>query len=155
EGILIRIGRPNVPFKCHLPHYPKTYKSNLFYQELFAEQFEAPPSTPQLTIADLRNLLRSKLPEYMIPGVFVPMTFMQLTRSGKLDRSALPVPEVGVDLEGYVAPRSETEQTLAKIWAQVLRLPAVGINDNYIALGGDVILGNQIVSRARQAGLQF
>jgi hypothetical protein len=87
EGILIRTGRPNIPFKCPLPHYPKTYKSNLFYQELFAEQFEAPPSTPQLTIADVRNLLRSKLPEYMIPGVFVPMKAMPLTSSGKLDLS--------------------------------------------------------------------
>ncbi|MDQ4092560.1 MAG: condensation domain-containing protein, partial [Actinomycetota bacterium] len=78
-----------------------------------------------------------------------------LTRNGKLDRKALPAPDVDTTQTGYVAPRTEVEQALAQIWAEVLGVDRVGVEDNFFGLGGDSILSIQVVSRARQAGLQL
>src|SRR5207253_7636365 len=76
--------------------------------------------------------------------------------NGKVDRRALPAPEpLPETQEAYVGPRSTVEQTLAGIWSQVLRLPQVGIHDNFFALGGDSILSLSLIAQARQAGLQL
>ncbi|HVR99167.1 MAG TPA: amino acid adenylation domain-containing protein, partial [Thermoanaerobaculia bacterium] len=105
---------------------------------------------------ELRKSLRERLPDYMVPAVFVALPALPLNASGKVDRKALPAPEQpGAREEGYVAPRTREEEILAGVWAQVLRLPRVGMNDNFFELGGDSILSIQIVSRARQAGLLF
>jgi amino acid adenylation domain-containing protein/non-ribosomal peptide synthase protein (TIGR01720 family) len=104
----------------------------------------------------LRERLRERLPDYMVPAVFVTLPALPLTASGKVDRKALPAPEQpGAREEGYVAPRTREEEILAAVWAQVLRLPRVGVNDNFFELGGDSILSLQIVARARQVGLLF
>jgi amino acid adenylation domain-containing protein/non-ribosomal peptide synthase protein (TIGR01720 family) len=104
----------------------------------------------------LREQLRERLPDYMVPAVFVTLPALPLTASGKVDRKALPAPELSAAREeGYVAPRTREEDILAAVWAQVLRLPRVGVNDNFFELGGDSILSIQIVARARQAGLLF
>ncbi|MFD8251186.1 non-ribosomal peptide synthase/polyketide synthase [Streptomyces werraensis] len=103
---------------------------------------------------ELRLALRRTLPDHMVPAAFVPLTRIPRTTSGKTDRRALPAPpEQPGTTETYVAPRPGTEQTLATIWADVLRVERVGARDNFFALGGDSILSIQIVSRARQAGL--
>ncbi|WP_369197883.1 non-ribosomal peptide synthase/polyketide synthase [Streptomyces djakartensis] len=102
----------------------------------------------------LRLALRRTLPDHMVPAAFVPLTRIPRTTSGKTDRRALPAPPAQPDTTAtYVAPRPGTEQTLATIWADVLRVERVGARDNFFALGGDSILSIQIVSRARQAGL--
>ncbi|MET7798190.1 amino acid adenylation domain-containing protein [Streptomyces decoyicus] len=108
-------------------------------------------STPRL-----REHLADSLPDYMVPAVFVTLDALPLTPSGKTDRSALPEPEVHADLLGsdYVAPRDETEGILAAVWAEVLGVERVGIHDNFFHLGGDSILSIQVISRARQEGLQ-
>ena len=111
------------------------------------------PGAPP-TVTELRAHLSSRLPDYMVPAVFVFLERLPLTPNGKVDRTALPAPEGRPELEGeYVAPRNETEEKLAKIWSEVLRLEKVGVNDNFFELGGDSILSIQIVSRARRAGL--
>ncbi|BDH12172.1 non-ribosomal peptide synthase/polyketide synthase [Streptomyces hygroscopicus] len=103
---------------------------------------------------ELRVRLRRTLPDYMVPAVFVPLERIPRTSSGKTDRRALPAPPVQLDAgTPYVAPRTETETGLAGIWAEVLGVPRVGVEDNFFALGGDSILSIQIVSRARRAGL--
>ncbi|MFJ8185674.1 non-ribosomal peptide synthase/polyketide synthase [Streptomyces sp. NPDC096105] len=103
---------------------------------------------------ELRLALRRTLPDHMVPAAFVPLTRIPRTTSGKTDRRALPAPPAQPDTtETYVAPRPGTEQTLATIWADVLRVERIGARDNFFALGGDSILSIQIVSRARQAGL--
>ncbi|MFE2696739.1 non-ribosomal peptide synthase/polyketide synthase [Streptomyces mirabilis] len=103
---------------------------------------------------ELRLALRRTLPDHMVPVAFVPLTRIPRTSSGKTDRRALPAPPTQPDpATTYVAPRPGTEETLAAIWADVLRIERVGARDNFFALGGDSILSIQIVSRARQAGL--
>jgi amino acid adenylation domain-containing protein/non-ribosomal peptide synthase protein (TIGR01720 family) len=104
---------------------------------------------------ELRRFLKTTLPEYMVPGVFVFCAELPLTPHGKVDRKALPAPEEGQPERGveHVAPRTPAEQALAEIWAKVLRLERVGVHDNFFELGGDSILGIQVLSRARAAGL--
>ncbi|WP_244250897.1 condensation domain-containing protein, partial [Pseudomonas aeruginosa] len=75
--------------------------------------------------------------------------------NGKLDRKALPAPEVSVAQAGYSAPRNAVERTLAEIWQDLLGVERVGLDDNFFSLGGDSIVSIQVVSRARQAGLQL
>ncbi|MGY3199992.1 amino acid adenylation domain-containing protein/non-ribosomal peptide synthase protein (TIGR01720 family) [Streptomyces sp. TE5632] len=106
------------------------------------------------TADELRLALRRTLPDHMVPTAFVPLARIPRTSSGKTDRRALPAPPAQPDpATTYVAPRPGTEETLAAIWADVLRVERVGARDNFFALGGDSILSIQIVSRARQAGL--
>jgi amino acid adenylation domain-containing protein/non-ribosomal peptide synthase protein (TIGR01720 family) len=105
--------------------------------------------------AELRRSLHERLPDYMVPATFVTLAALPLTPNGKVDRKALPAPEQPAAREGYVAPRTREEEILAALWAQVLRLPRVGVNENFFELGGDSILSVQIVARARQAGLLF
>ncbi|MBV6332714.1 non-ribosomal peptide synthetase, partial [Pseudomonas aeruginosa] len=80
---------------------------------------------------------------------------MPLSPNGKLDRKALPAPEVSVAQAGYSAPRNAVERTLAEIWQDLLGVERVGLDDNFFSLGGDSIVSIQVVSRARQAGLQL
>ncbi len=108
------------------------------------------------TVNDLRQFLKEKLPEYMLPSAFVFLEALPLTPNGKIDRRALPAPDLTQQLEeSFVAPRTEVEQKLAKIWAEVLGVEQVGIRDNFFELGGDSILSLQIIARANQAGLQL
>jgi amino acid adenylation domain-containing protein len=106
---------------------------------------------------ELRSFLRSRLPEHMIPAVFVPLTTLPLTVHGKVDRRALPEPaalrpQMG---EAYVAPRDPDEAALAEVWAEVLELDRVGIHDNFFALGGDSIRSVRLVALAEARGLCF
>ncbi|MFY9570905.1 MAG: AMP-binding protein, partial [Blastocatellia bacterium] len=106
---------------------------------------------------ELRRYLKEKLPEYMLPSAFVMMDKLPLTTNGKLNRTALPVPgmirpDLDEDLEEAVTPE---EQALAEIWAKVLRLEKVGVNDNFFMLGGDSIRTIQVRSMAQERGLDF
>jgi len=107
--------------------------------------------------SELRSFLKEKLPEYMVPSVFVTLEALPLTLGCKVDRRALPAPEqTRPDFaRDFVAPRNATEELLADIWLQVLGLESVGIFDNFFDLGGDSILSVQIISRANQAGLRL
>jgi amino acid adenylation domain-containing protein/non-ribosomal peptide synthase protein (TIGR01720 family) len=104
--------------------------------------------------AELRRYLATTLPAAMVPTTFVVLDALPLTHSGKLDRRALPDPDLGPGLDvPYVAPRTDTEAVLAGIWAEVLRVARVGVEDDFFDLGGDSILSIQVVSKARRAGL--
>ncbi len=99
--------------------------------------------------------LAVSLPEYMVPAQWLALERMPLSPNGKLDRKALPAPEVSVAQAGYSAPRNAVERTLAEIWQDLLGVEQVGLDDNFFSLGGDSIVSIQVVSRARQAGLQL
>ncbi|UAA37203.1 amino acid adenylation domain-containing protein [Paraneptunicella aestuarii] len=100
--------------------------------------------------------LKKHLPDYMLPANYVFLNTMPLSPNGKVDRKALPAPELSdIQKEKYVAPENEIEEQLCKIWEEVLKIPKVGIQDNFIALGGDSIISIQVVSMARQQGLFF
>ncbi|MEV6835684.1 non-ribosomal peptide synthase/polyketide synthase [Streptomyces sp. NPDC051133] len=104
--------------------------------------------------AELRAFLAQGLPDHMVPALVVPLERLPLGATGKLDRRALPEPEWAAPATGATRPpRAGAEQILAAIWAEVLGVPEIGADDNYFALGGDSVLGIQIVSAARRAGL--
>lgn len=100
----------------------------------------------------IRKSLAQVLPESMIPQIFVPMASLPITPAGKIDRGALPDPSQGTGRLEHVAPRTELERTLAKIWSGVLQVEDIGIHDHFLELGGDSILGIQMVARARAMG---
>jgi amino acid adenylation domain-containing protein len=105
---------------------------------------QAPPS-----VNALRNGLKQKLPEYMVPGAFVMLERLPLTENGKVDRRALPAPYHHRDEleQEYVGPRSDDEQAIANIFAEILRLDHLGIHDNFFDLGGHSLLATQVLSR--------
>jgi acyl carrier protein len=99
---------------------------------------------------ELREYLKDRLPEYMVPSTFVGLESLPLTPNGKVDRRALPAP----DWEGgevYLAPRTLVEELLAGIWIEVLGVSRVGVHDNFFALGGHSLLATQVISRLRGA----
>ncbi|HEU4833207.1 MAG TPA: amino acid adenylation domain-containing protein [Pyrinomonadaceae bacterium] len=106
-------------------------------------------------VSELKSYLTEMLPEYMVPSAIMQLEEFPLTANGKLDRKALPEPEFASRSDEYVQPRNAIEKTLAAIFAEVLKLGQVGIDDNFFALGGDSILAIRIISKARQAGLQL
>jgi non-ribosomal peptide synthase protein (TIGR01720 family) len=91
----------------------------------------------------------------MVPSIFVPLAAMPSTPSGKLDREALPAADRASGSATYVAPASEAERELARIWGDLLGLDRVGVHDNFFELGGDSILSIQVVARASQVGLHL
>ncbi|QKV97422.1 non-ribosomal peptide synthase/polyketide synthase [Streptomyces sp. NA02950] len=103
----------------------------------------------------MREFLARSLPDHMVPAAVVPLERLPLGPSGKLDRRALPAPDWAAPAAGRLAPRTETEKVLAGIWAEVLGVARVGVEDNYFTLGGDSILSIQIVSSARRAGIEL
>jgi amino acid adenylation domain-containing protein len=104
-----------------------------------------------LKSSDLRNYLQERLPEYMIPSFFVPLDRLPLTAASKVDRRALPAPDLSKLTDEYLAPRTPTEEILADIWRNVLGLERVGVFDNFFQLGGHSLLITQIISRVREA----
>jgi amino acid adenylation domain-containing protein len=111
---------------------------------------DAAPAT-----AELRDFLMKKLPAYMAPAGYVTLEALPLTPNGKIDRGALPAPNWSRQREGitHVGPRSPKEEVMAGIWAEVLRLERVGINDNLFELGADSLHVFQIAARANKAGI--
>lgn len=123
---------------------PPTNKSIIAY--IVANPHQVPTSK------QLRQFLKQQLPEYMIPAAFVTLEALPFTPNGKIDRQALPAsdslrpdPE-----ETFVAPGTPTEQQIADIWIQLLKLEQIGIHDNFFTLGGHSLLATQVISRLRQ-----
>ncbi|HEX5115462.1 MAG TPA: amino acid adenylation domain-containing protein [Pseudonocardiaceae bacterium] len=109
------------------------------------------------TTSELRTHLQARLPDYMVPAVFVPLAALPLNPNGKVDRHALPAPEGDrPELDtSYVAPRTPVERTLAEVWSEVLKVTRIGVRDNFFELGGDSILSIQVMVGARRAGLRL
>jgi amino acid adenylation domain-containing protein len=101
--------------------------------------------------AVLRDHLRERLPEYMVPAVFVRLERLPLTENGKLDRRALPAPQDELMAPGSRPPENPTEKRIADIWSEVLGRSAVGVHDDFFDLGGHSLLATRVLSRLRQA----
>lgn len=115
------------------------------------------PEREGLDTAVLRDYLKEKLPDYMIPAAFVFLPIFPLMRNGKIDRGALRPP--GAFSQGkpktFTAPSTAIERQLAKLWSQVLGLDRVGTGDNFFELGGDSILSIQIIAKANRMGVRL
>jgi amino acid adenylation domain-containing protein/FkbH-like protein len=104
------------------------------------------------SVAELRAHLKAELPDYMIPGAFVPLERFPLTPNGKVDRKALPKPEIPSEqLRQAQAPQTPAEEIIAGIWSEVLGTGTIGVDDDFFQLGGHSLLGAQVVARVRQA----
>ncbi|WP_344596106.1 amino acid adenylation domain-containing protein [Actinomadura vinacea] len=102
-------------------------------------------------LSELRAFLRASLPDHMVPSVFTELAALPLTRNGKIDRAALPAPDESRlgSRARFVEPRTEVERVLAGIWAEVLGLARVGVEDDFFELGGHSLLATRMVSRIR------
>ena len=111
-----------------------------------ADAFQAEPS-----VDDLREHLNQTLPGYMVPSAFVKLEAMPLTPNGKVDRKALPAPDVDAfAARSYEAPQGETEEALAAIWQELLGVARVCRHDNFFDLGGHSLLVTQLATRIRE-----
>jgi aryl carrier-like protein len=154
RGYRIELGE----IETELSKYPGVREAVVAIAE-FAEgdkrlvAYIAPDVGIEVSFSELRETLRQKLPEYMVPSAYVALDALPLTANGKIDRRGLPVPEVGrvMGEEIYVAPQSSLEEVLCQIWKDVLQVSAVGIHDNFFALGGHSILALKMISRVRRA----
>ncbi len=170
EGDLVYLGRTDDQVKVRgfrielgeveaaLAHHPRVAAAAARVVESGGHRrlvaYAVPQGREALEPAALRSFLARTLPDHLVPSLVVPLKRLPLGATGKLDRRALPEPVwTAPATGGGMPPRTDTERTLAAIWSEVLGVPDVGAQDNYFALGGDSILGIQIVSAARRAGL--
>ena len=110
------------------------------------------PAAEAIDVPAVRNRLRERLPDYMLPSAFVSLERLPLTPNGKIDRRALPAPEADAFGAGaYAAPRNPEEETLVALWAEILGRPQIGIHDDFFDLGGHSLLATQLVTRMQAA----
>jgi amino acid adenylation domain-containing protein/non-ribosomal peptide synthase protein (TIGR01720 family) len=128
------------------------YGSKCLIAYLVLKPGYATPSTDEL-----RDYLATQLPDYMLPASFMILDALPLGAGGKIDLRALPDPDDrrASSSAGRAVPRTPAEKILVDLWAQVLRRPEIGIHDNFFALGGDSILGLQVIARGNQRGLRL
>jgi hypothetical protein len=109
--------------------------------------------SPDHGIGALRRFVQGVLPDFMIPSTFVLLERLPRTPNGKVDRQALPTPPQDRPQleEALVTPRTPVEEALAGVWAEILRLPQVGVHDNFFALGGHSLLATQVIARLKAA----
>jgi amino acid adenylation domain-containing protein len=112
--------------------------------------YVVPKAGPVPTPTVLREFLKERLPEYMVPATVVPLDALPLTPNGKVNRQALPEPDHGASEESFVAPQSPVEVVLAKVWGEVLGLKRVGVEDSFFDLGGHSLLATRLMSRVRE-----
>ncbi|WP_203854857.1 non-ribosomal peptide synthetase, partial [Dactylosporangium siamense] len=165
-GDLVRLrsdGRPE--FLGRADHQVKVRGFRVELGEVEAALRELPGVAGAVVVADERQrlvayvvgaavdavALRSRLPEYMVPSVFVSLPALPLSANGKVDRAALPAPDLSRPADAFVAPEGPVQEVLAGIWAEVLGVERVGVHDNFFALGGHSLLATRVVSRVRLA----
>jgi len=98
---------------------------------------------------ELRNYLRERVPEYMVPASIMVLGQLPFTANGKLDRRQLPAPEAAPRVQQYVGPRNELEDRITAVWQQVLGFEQIGVEDNFFDLGGHSLVATRMVSRVR------
>ncbi len=106
----------------------------------------------EVPVGEIRDYVRQKLPDFMVPSFFITLEKLPLTPNQKVDRKALPAPEKEkiVSGEAYVPPRNELQRTIAATWQEVLNIPKVGVNDNFFELGGHSLLLVQVYYRIHE-----
>ncbi|OQY29315.1 MAG: hypothetical protein B6244_04175 [Candidatus Cloacimonetes bacterium 4572_55] len=146
-----------------LTHHPALEKTTVTVREdmpggkqliaYYTSNLDSPPPTDQL-----RRYLRDKLPNYMVPGIFVPLPEIPLTANGKIDYKSLPKPDLSqiAMTDSYIEPRNAVEKKLAEIWTDALGVDRVGIRDNFFDLGGHSMLAVSLFAKIeKRLGKKF
>ncbi|MCY1015586.1 non-ribosomal peptide synthetase [Pyxidicoccus sp. MSG2] len=166
DGTLEFLGRLDAQvklrgFRIELPEIEAALLSHADVREAVALVREDVPGDKRLVgyvvapepldVAALRTHLKQRLPDYMVPSALVRLDAFPLTANAKVNRKALPAPDAAASGQDkvYVAPRTPTEEGLAALWTEVLRVPRVGAHDNFFELGGHSLLATQVASRIR------
>ena len=166
RGFRIELGEIESVLNQHPQIYQavtKIWQDTLGNKRLVAYFVLKNPVNQDNFSTQLRRFLQDKLPDYMIPAIFMMLEEMPLTPNGKINRRALPEPDNFNDKSNNqqqkntntVKPRTVKEELLTQIWSQLLGIESVGIHDNFFELGGDSILGIQVIAKASQAGLRL
>jgi amino acid adenylation domain-containing protein len=169
DGFLIHLGRKDNQLKIRgyrveLGEIENALRSHLLVKEAavaawdlqpgekYLAAYVVPRTNATVTILELRDFVKSKLPDYMLPSVFIVLDSLPLT-NGKLDRKALPPPDhkrPHVEYS-YTAPRSDAETSLVQIWEEILQIHPIGIHDNFFDLGGHSLAASRIITRVIQS----
>ncbi|NWE79449.1 non-ribosomal peptide synthetase [Pseudomonas yamanorum] len=148
RGLRIELGE----IQARLTEYPQVKEAAVLARD---ERLVAYYTGVQADIEQLRAHLLARLPDYMVPAVFVHLHAWPLSPNGKLDRKALPAPGVeSLIVREYEAPVGDTEITLARLWAELLKVERVGRHDNFFELGGHSLLAVSLIGRLRQEGME-
>jgi amino acid adenylation domain-containing protein/thioester reductase-like protein len=154
RGFRIELGE----IETALKQYPEVEETVVIAREDIPENkrlvaYVVPQPKSPVTVNELQNFLKDKLPEFMIPSAVVLLKELPLSANGKVDRKALPAPEqVRSNLIGdFVLPRTSVEELLTKIWAEVLKIEKVSIYDNFFELGGHSLLTTQLLAKVKEA----
>jgi amino acid adenylation domain-containing protein len=115
--------------------------------------YVVPQADSELDTSSLREVLGQRLPDYMVPGVVVTLDALPLNANGKVDRKALPEPDLASSSQ-YEPPQGEVEAALAKVWSEVLGVEQVGRHDNFFELGGHSLLALKVLEQMRHQGLK-
>jgi amino acid adenylation domain-containing protein len=114
--------------------------------------YVVPRERPGPSAHELRQFLRERLPNYMVPAVIIDLEAMPLTPAGKVDRRSLPKPDSErADREGRLAPRTPTEEVVGRIWAEALGVQEVGVCDDFFDLGGHSLLAVRVIREVEKA----
>lgn len=151
RGMRVELGEIEVELKRHPGIHDAVVVMHKDAQESRLIAYVGFHAGQTVSSKELRDFLHERLPDHMVPAVFVPLEEFPLTPSGKIDRRALPEPGRPESTRGYVAPRTELEEVLAIIFSEVLQVERVGIFDDFFELGGHSLLATQISSRIREA----
>ncbi|MFN6513541.1 MAG: non-ribosomal peptide synthetase [Nostoc sp. CreGUA01] len=153
RGFRVELGE----IETFLNQHPNVRENVVIVQEdepgnLLIVAYVVAKKQPIPSISELRNFLKEKLPDHMLPSAFVMLENLPLAPSGKLDRKTLPKPDnLRPVLEtAYVLPRNEMEQTIVDIWQKILKVEKVGIQDNFFDLGGHSLNVLQVYSKLRE-----
>jgi amino acid adenylation domain-containing protein len=151
RGYRIELGE----IESQLGRHPQVREAVVLAHELEggAKRLVAYVSGEGLRAEGLREYLRERVPEYMVPAAYVVLEQMPLTSNGKVDRRALPAPdETAYGQRGYEEPQGELEAALAQIWSQLLQVERIGRHDNFFELGGHSLLATAVLQQVRQLG---
>ncbi|WP_344931044.1 amino acid adenylation domain-containing protein [Aquimarina addita] len=150
KGKLYRMESDDVEFNYRSSNHEKLYRHNRFYEKLFVNDTVNLIKSKSISSTELRTFLKSKLPEYMIPGSYIELEALPINNSGKVDKKRLLSLNSSHSYKTeYIAPRNEMEEKLTSIWKELLNIENISVDDDFFELGGHSLLATRLISMIR------